>query len=243
MTNSNHTTETPSWAVSKFAQRLKDGLVRIGQFIPTTILTVFDSCLHYLDAGKWLSNHSFKSPQRCQSRETIFLMMADACNQKSKPLYLEFGVYQGLSMKQMSQHLKGQEARLHGFDSFHGLPETWNQYNKKGHFSTGGVLPKIEDRRVTLFQGLFQDTLPLYKFPEHDFLLVNIDCDLYSSTIFVLNEIKEKIAIGSLIFFDEFYDRHHERKAFDEFLEQSKYKFELIMATQGLAHALFKRIA
>lgn len=73
--------------------------------------------------------------------------------------YLEFGVWQGASIRQWASLNSHQSSRFFGFDSFHGLPEDWDALHPKGTFSTKGQMPKIDDQRVAFVPGLFQDTL------------------------------------------------------------------------------------
>ena len=64
-------------------------------------------------------------------------------------LYLEFGVFEGASMRRWSTALKNPASLLHGFDSFEGLPEDFDFKYPKGHFDVGGSLPDIDDDRIT----------------------------------------------------------------------------------------------
>ena len=70
--------------------------------------------------------------------------------------------------------------------------------------------------------------------------LAHIDCDLYESTLQVLEFIKNKLTIGSLILFDDWF--HYkadptkgEQKAFNEFLQQNP----TIKVEQFLRYATF----
>jgi hypothetical protein len=62
-------------------------------------------------------------------------------------LYLEFGVFEGRSMRGWSSHLTASGAHPIGFDSFEGLPEDWRPGLGTGHFATGQP-PDIADPRV-----------------------------------------------------------------------------------------------
>jgi hypothetical protein len=64
-------------------------------------------------------------------------------------------------------------------------------------------------------------------------MVVNFDADLYSST---------KVRVGAYLYFDEFNDRHHELRAFDEFLKETGMKFKAVGADQILSHVIFQRI-
>jgi hypothetical protein len=133
-------------------------------------------------------------------------------------------------------------SKLHGFDSFEGLPETW-ETTEKGHFNTGGSVPKIDDPRVTFFKGWFSDTLPKYTLPPHDVLFVTLDADLYSSTKTVLDFIRPHVSVGTYFYFDEFHFRDHELRAFDEFLSETEYVFDVVAADRGLSRVLFQCIS
>jgi hypothetical protein len=153
-------------------------------------------------------------------------------------LYLEFGVANGASMRYWSELLSRPDAILHGFDTFEGLPEDWGLADK-GAYTAGGRIPVIADRRVSFFKGLFQETLPRYVLPSHEILIVNIDCDLYSSTSFVLNWLAEHIHPGTFIYFDEFSDPRNEMRAFQELLKASGQRFSLLGATRSYGQVSF----
>jgi hypothetical protein len=53
-------------------------------------------------------------------------------------------------------------SRLHGFDSFQGLPENWLPQRPAGCFSLQGLVSELHDDRVTFFKGWFEETLPSY---------------------------------------------------------------------------------
>ena len=56
--------------------------------------------------------------------------------------YLEFGVHQGHSILYFAEQNSSINSRFFGFDCFTGLPEDWNSNYKRGHFDTGGRMPK-----------------------------------------------------------------------------------------------------
>ena len=135
-------------------------------------------------------------------------------------LILEFGVGGADSTRTMAAKTS---RRIHGFDSFMGLPEDWGgRHEEKGHYSSGGVQPEVP-KNIALHAGLFTDTLPqfLATHTEHA-ALIHIDCDLYSSTSYVLNMLSSRIQTGTVILFDEYFNyptwRLHEFKAFQEFV-------------------------
>ena len=60
--------------------------------------------------------------------------------------------------------------------------------------------------------------------------LLHIDCDLYSSTDYVLSTLKPAIRSGTVIVFDEYFNypgwKQHEHKAFEEFISRSGSTFK-----------------
>ena len=142
---------------------------------------------------------------------------------------LEFGVYQGYTVKQLANIFP--EITIHGFDTFEGLPEDWN-YIKKGTFNLNGQLPKIPEN-VLLYKGIFESSLPEWiSKNQGNVAFINIDCDLYSSTKTVLSLLSERIVSGTVIHFDEligYYGwQYQEYKAFQEFIKESGRKYEYI---------------
>jgi len=134
--------------------------------------------------------------------------------------YLEFGVQRGNSMRKwvgLNQH---PDSTFHGFDTFEGLPEDWNARWPKGSFSTNGVTPDIDDPRVKFHKGLFQDTLRPFLAEQGEFgsrLVINMDADLYSSTLYVLCELDRVMPAGTVILFDEFQSYLHEFRAWHDY--------------------------
>jgi hypothetical protein len=154
-------------------------------------------------------------------------------NYKMKPntLWLEFGVASGKTINYISKFTND---NVYGFDSFEGLPEYWRNGYDKGVFSTNGILPKVNDN-VKLIKGLFNETL-LNFISSHNkkISFIHIDCDLYSSTKYILNTLKDYIDNECIIVFDElvnypeFDSDKGELKAFYEFTLENKVNYEWI---------------
>ena len=123
--------------------------------------------------------------------------------------FLEFGVYQARSINYCAD-LRPQ-THFYGFDSFEGLPEDWvmsYKFHKKGHFSLD-KLPQVNDN-VTLVKGWFDQVLDGWleqnKTDDSKISWLNMDADLYSSTISVLDTLNDYIVPGTIIRFDELVD-------------------------------------
>jgi hypothetical protein len=222
---------------------VQSALTRVGSRVPKRGIHALNRAVDYLEVGRWMREHGFEPRNRVTWRTQLFDLVIEELAAATRILYLEFGVSSGASMRYWSQALRQPAAMLHGFDSFEGLPEDWNALNPQGAYSTSGGIPQIDDPRVRFFKGWFHETLPGYEWPEHDRLVVNIDADLYSSTKYVLDWVKPRLAVGSYVYFDEFMDRQHELKAFDEFLEATNMTFSLRGATKKLGNVMFQRVA
>lgn len=122
---------------------------------------------------------------------------------------IEFGVAAGVSTRLIAAKLP-----VIGFDSWEGLPEDWREGYPKGSMKC----PKPTDiDNAHFIEGLFEDTLPGYDFARHDIALVNVDCDLYSSTATALRYVGPHIKPGCLIVLDDYVEGDpHVYKAFWE---------------------------
>lgn len=150
---------------------------------------------------------------------------------KSDGLYLEFGVFKGASINYIAKNIP-KKTTIHGFDSFEGLPEFWRPGYGKGIFDLGGDLPKVVSN-VLLYKGWFNETLPIF-ISQHkqSVAFIHIDCDLYSSTKTIFDELKNCIFPGCIIVFDEYFNhpgwQENEFKAFHEFIQDTGRKYEYI---------------
>ena len=143
-------------------------------------------------------------------------------------LVCEFGVHQGRTINIIAS-LTPQT--VYGFDSFEGLPEGWYGKYKKGHFAVER-LPEVR-ANVRLIKGWFDETLPGFvkEHPE-PLSFLHVDCDLYSSTVTIFNELERQIQPGCVIVFDEYFNypgwEEGEYKAFQEFVQRTGLKYEYL---------------
>lgn len=217
-------------------------LTRIGGYMGRNQVHVLSATAKYLEIGQRMRQFEFEAGSTFTTREELFdLVGREVANRDV--LYLEFGVYQGASMRYWSKMLSHPASELHGFDSFEGLPEAWTEMEGSGHFSTNGAMPTVEDRRVKFFKGWFHQTLPVYQVPKHEVLVLNFDADLYSSTKYVLDHMSEYIVPGTYLYFDEFSDLQHEFRAFMEFCSSSDRKFVVRGTTGSMLYVLFQCVA
>lgn len=153
-------------------------------------------------------------------------------------LMLEFGVAGGKTINTIAA--AANDRKVHGFDSFEGLPENWSGHvEKKGSFSRLGELPDVSPN-VELHKGWFTDSIPpfLGQHPEAVAFL-HIDCDLYQSTRDVLWQLADRLVPGTVIEFDEYFNypnwQQHEYRAWQEFVQEFniEYRYLALTASEG----------
>jgi hypothetical protein len=151
---------------------------------------------------------------------------------RENTLWLEFGVAQTASTTNYISQFTTDT--VYGFDSFLGLPENWIEGYPEGTFSTNGVIPPVNPN-VVIIPGLFQDTLPDFiKTQNKKISLIHFDCNLYSSTRFVLDTIAPYIdnecifVFGNIVNFDGFSGNSGQLKALFEFFTETRMHMEWI---------------
>lgn len=143
---------------------------------------------------------------------------------------LEFGVASGRTINHFARLFPNR--LIHGFDSFQGLPEDWTSRMPAGFFKRNN-LPKTESN-VKLWVGWFNETIPDYKamYESDPIMLLHIDCDLYSSTIAVLEGLRDRLRSNTVIIFDEYMNypgwQQDEYRAWQQFVLENKIKYEYI---------------
>ena len=182
----------------------------------------------------------------CDAFNEVFILA------KSLPLkgdIFEFGVFAGytsLLFAKKINEFRFRDTSLHLFDSFIGLPEAveldknsyefasgvWTEgsmrvcegLDKYVHKKLAKILP---NDRIHVIKGFFEDTLDAYfKNLNKKAKIVHIDCDLYSSSKYVLDFLfkNEIIQDGTFIIFDDWMaslgnPNLGQRKATQEILE------------------------
>jgi hypothetical protein len=144
---------------------------------------------------------------------------------KSRPFY-EFGVWKGISFQYLINTFK----KGFGFDTFTGLPESWDKVTK-GSYSSFGSVPKINGGKFIV--GKFTNTLPKFFSKSRPLAsLINFDADLYSSTFCALNYSNKVIDKSTILVFDEFLVNKDwekdEYKALNEFCDNYDFNYQVL---------------
>ena len=108
----------------------------------------------------------------------------------------------------MTQELLPLCAEIHGFHTFTRLLQSWGN-EPAGTYLTGGHVPNMESN-VYCHTGLFQDNIPEFsKTQKNDAVMayINIDCNLYTSTLDILETLFDRIVLDTVLVFDEYLCR------------------------------------
>jgi O-methyltransferase len=177
----------------------------------------------------WTGLHRPESLPSFRRREDLWEHVIRSHIRNSPVLYLEFGVFDGYSIRYFSSRLPQPDSRFVGFDTFTGLPENWGGLDA-GTFDLGKRTPAIDDSRVSFKVGLFQDTLPGFLETlraTNRQVVIHCDADLYSSTLYVLSQLAFLID-GAIVIFDEFNALPHEFRALQDFSRAYRKSYRLI---------------
>lgn len=185
--------------------------------------------------NKLLINDFFDWKRDHYKRYGLYQSVLNILNEEKAAFnYLEFGVCRGESFKWWLENTKNSEHLMVGFDTFEGLPENWGVF-KKGDMNA--EIPLIEDLRGRFVKGLFQDTLPSFLKEGHltndKKLIVHLDADLFTSTLYVLTTLAPYLKKGDILFFDEFNVPNHEFFAFKMFCDSYYIKTKLLGAVNN----------
>lgn len=194
------------------------------------------SCL--VDSWGYVRWHTRKVPNELNNLHQGTRAMLQIALDAAMPLInqggwvCEFGVASGRSMR-MTQEIVPLDVAIHGFDSFEGIPIAWGN-EPKGSYSTGGVIPNLEGQ-IYFHKGLFGETIPVFlkEAPKDGFLAyANIDCDLYTSTLDILEGMHGRIVPGTILVFDEYLChptwRQDEFRAWRECCKRFGWEYEYL---------------
>ena len=131
----------------------------------------------------------------------------------------EFGCYGGLTMRLAHEQLSQGSAARHmwAFDSFQGLPDTIDERDRHPAWISGTMVMDVDtfraglrdggvpDEAYTTVAGYFADTLPQIAATDAptEIALAYIDCDMYSSTVEVLDFLAPRLRHGMIVAFDD----------------------------------------
>ena len=187
--------------------------------------------------ARWRRLHPVERPSdgRRSDRGWLYQSIIQKERLDAKPIdFWEFGVFRGESFFDWLKNISHPDSRFCGFDTFTGLPERWRATEPEGAFNVYGRIPETNDPRCHFEVGLFQETLVPFA-SRHDFsrrLVIHLDADLYSSTLFVLTTLARYFKSGDIVFFDNFICSTDEFRAFEDFVKAFRVKYEVLGAVE-----------
>ena len=187
--------------------------------------------------GQWENLFSYSEKER-----VLKIAMEFARHSQLEGEYLEFGVFEGANFVaafHLAQVCGLTSMRFYAFDSFQGLPKVKGpdaegfRHFEEGEFhcdtakfSQGIASKGVDLDKVSIVPGWFEETLnnqTKMTLPLTKAAVVYIDCDLYESTLPVLNFLTDYLQDGSVVLFDDWYcyrgdPNRGEQRAFKEWL-------------------------
>lgn len=208
---------------------------------------------------QWLAEHY--TPFDQSARERFYLAATNFLfSNYSEPLangyYLEFGCHKARTMRFAWKHTQYNFAFTYvGFDSFEGLPEP-DPLDRQADWKKGSFAVTEEDfiatvrsagmpaDRLRTVKGFYDKTLTpetASKFLPRKATIIYVDCDLYKSTVPVLNFIVPFLQPGTIVAFDDWNcylanPDKGQRRAWREFRERNPaLRFESFYNTHMMA--------
>ncbi len=209
----------------------------LSKILPNSFSLRYFSRLPQFNA--WLGEKVDSSCPSFSKREELYRYIYDTHVNNRALSYFEMGVWYGAAIKAWCALDNSDQSQYFGFDTFEGLPEVWEGLTANaeiGTFNVGGSIDnvKIEDKRVELIQGLFQDTVPEFlhshRFNEEHLRVLHIDSDLYSSALYCLTQFDGLMRKGDVVIFDEL-------SSMDEFWALLDYSIAYRRDYHVIAHA------
>ena len=214
-------------------------LLRICYVIPMANQMIL--LAHIIKLSRWIRKHR---PRLFEKRPDLYRHILAEEDLDGAIEYLEFGVHWGESLKWWIDNNKHEDSRFVGFDSFFGIPERYGRHGI-GTMSTDGIPPAIDDKRCSFQIGWFLDTLPSFVMeykPQHR-KVINIDCDLYTSSTLVLTLLALHLRKGDIILLDDFGSlscADHEFRAFLDFFSSYGIEYEILGAADKYVRVAVK---
>ncbi|HEY1854486.1 MAG TPA: TylF/MycF/NovP-related O-methyltransferase [Solirubrobacterales bacterium] len=220
----------------RFAKGSLQGLTRaeiIDSFSASRVGRALDPLAHLLRrSGAISSGH--------ESARVLALAFAYAHSEEIPGDYAEFGVWQGRTFVEAWRigTKLSRDRRYFAFDSFEGLPETegiddtgrWEASEfsfARQSFEARLRRAKVPAAEVEIVEGFYDATLaPGNSIPLEKVAIAWVDCDLYSSTVPVLEFLEPRLSQGAIVLFDDWFcfkgdPDKGEAKATAEWLEQN----------------------
>lgn len=214
--------------------------------VPPAMIRAARHWSYLMETSRWIGGHRAGDLDVGYDRFQLFAQLAETQGLDDAPIdYLEFGTAGGDALRWWLARNRNPASRFESFDTFTGLPEAWDGV-AAGTFTQGGRPPTVDDARCHFHVGLFTATLPPYlRAPRSGRrLVVHVDPDLYSSTLFVLTMLAPRLVAGDVLLLADFCSlRHptHVFRAFHDFVGSYGVQYE-VLASSNFGHQAGVRI-
>jgi O-methyltransferase len=213
--------------LSRFINKLSDALAHK---IPSPLLSFFSRPASYYSNTHDVSYY--------ESARMINLAFAFCMNNKVNGDFAEFGVYEGRLSREAFHAARRNgfdQMRFFAFDSFEGLPVI--DGSRKDVFHAGQFASSrlkyeknlkgnnVDLSRFRIVEGFYDKTLTGFQ-DAKQISIAWIDCDLYESTVPVLDFLADRLVHGSILIFDDWFcydgsDENGEQRACKEWLQKN----------------------
>ena len=172
---------------------------------------------------RWIRTKYWRFGQ--EQRKLVFMSIARLLhiNRPSRGYYFEFGCNEANTVRIAWSHFQHLfDFDYVGFDSFEGLPEIeeidkqpiWEKGKlafDEGEYIRRAVRHGIPKNRIQTVKGFYDQSLTenlKQRFLPSKAAVIYIDCDLYKSTVPILEWIVDFLQVGTVIVFDDWYCFH-----------------------------------
>ncbi len=156
-------------------------------------------------------------------------------NERIQGDYMEFGVYEGRTFVEawhLADHFSMDFMRFIALDSFEGLPTSGGPFHAgqfaapRDTFERTVDAHKLPRSRLQVVEGFFDETLKDRSGLPAEAAIAWVDCDLYESTVPVLDYLTDVLVDGAVICFDDWFThradpRQGEQRACAEWLAKN----------------------
>lgn len=182
----------------------------VSRRLPSPFLRIFSMPLSY--------QMNSKDSLIYESARMLNIAFAFCMNNKVDGDYAEFGVYQGrtcVESYRAAQRYGFLNMKFWAFDSFAGLPEIDGKDAggpfvegefacSRPNFEKNLTSQKVDLSKFNIIEGFYDQTLPNITSLKK-VAIVYIDCDLYESTVPVLEFLTDKLVHGAILIFDDWF--------------------------------------
>lgn len=209
------------------------GDMKADQRAAKRILRVIRACLPGDTLKTWVYLNAVMAPRKLLRRaatsfsrfDFVYDTLREFSTQYQGPFsILEFGTAQGYAFAKLlgaTRYLKLEDrVTVHGFDSFEGLPVAntaadkgalANPWMKGAYRASYEVLRDYCEqhrfRNYRLYKGYFEDSMTpevVATFATQQPVIVWVDCDLYTSSLTVMERLMPYLRSGCVVYFDDY---------------------------------------